>query len=532
MTGSGVLLPYQQRWTDDKSRVRIAVKSRRVGLSWTVACEAALEGIARDGNDTWYIGYNLEMAREFILDVGFWARTFASVNVAFEEGVWKDPDAGIEDADKILTFSVRFDSGYRVTALSSRPRSLRGKKGHIIIDEAAHHEDLKGLLKAAGAVVMWGGKSRIDIISSHNGVESQFNEILEEVAVGKRPYSVHRIPLDLAIRDGLFRRICDVNGWGWTSEAEAAWVKELEVLYGDDAAEELYCVPARSGGVYISRDLVEKQQRPGPVFRLTVDDAFTIKPEAERVAFVDEWLDHNALEAIDTLDRSHYHFFGEDFGRTSDRSVVVFGDLAQNSTRRSRFSIEMANVPYDQQRQVLFYVVEKLPRFFFGTLDATGNGGALAEAALQKWGPTRIECVKITDLWYAEHLPKFRRALVDGKMELLDDVDHTADLGAFRTINGTPKLPAVKTKSKSGGKPRHGDAGVAYLMAFVASSKPLPSFEFNAVESYRPPPVGNVAAIKRDPNWDTDADGFADNDADNPARSVDRMRMTRKASSW
>lgn len=472
---SAVLLPYQQRWIDDRSRVRLAVKSRRVGLSWTVASEAALEGIANSGNDSWYIGYNREMAQEFIRDVGFWAGIFASAKVAVEEGVWEDPDKGKDEKekDKILTYSVKFDSGYRVTALSSRPRSLRNKKGHLIIDEAAHHDDLKGLLKAAMAVLMWGGKNRVDIISTHNGVESEFNQILEQCNTGERSYSVHRIPLDLALSDGLFRRICEVTGQQWSPEAEAAWVAERIREYGDDAQEELYCVPARSGGTYISRDLTEKQMRPGPVLRLTVEDGFTIKPEAERVAFVEGWCQDNLSEILEKLNPELLHYFGEDFGRTSDRSVITIGELTIGLQRRIRLAVEMANVPYDQQKQVLFFLVDRLPRFFSGCLDATGNGGALAEAALQKYGPSRIECIKITPQFYAEHLPKFRRALVSGSMELLSDADHLVDMAAFKTVNGMPKLPDYKTKSKTGGKPRHGDAAIAYLMAHVAAGRPV-----------------------------------------------------------
>ena len=74
MAAPTVLLPYQQDWIADQAAVKVCEKSRRVGLSWAEAADAALTGAAdrsAGGDDTWYIGYNQDMAKEFIRDVGF-----------------------------------------------------------------------------------------------------------------------------------------------------------------------------------------------------------------------------------------------------------------------------------------------------------------------------------------------------------------------------------------------------------------------------------------------------------------------------
>ncbi len=39
-----VLLPYQRRWIADTSQLKIAEKSRRTGLTWAEAADAALNG--------------------------------------------------------------------------------------------------------------------------------------------------------------------------------------------------------------------------------------------------------------------------------------------------------------------------------------------------------------------------------------------------------------------------------------------------------------------------------------------------------
>jgi phage FluMu gp28-like protein len=132
----GLLLHYQRRWIADKAKVKVAEKSRRIGLTWAQASDDALTAAAAKGMDVWYVGYNQEMAREYIETVAFWALTFQIGAEAVEEVVVKDP------AKDIQAYRIKFASGFKVTALSSRPSNLRGKQGRVVIDEAAFHDNL------------------------------------------------------------------------------------------------------------------------------------------------------------------------------------------------------------------------------------------------------------------------------------------------------------------------------------------------------------------------------------------------------
>jgi phage FluMu gp28-like protein len=471
-----VLLSYQQRWLADKSPVRIAEKSRRIGWSWASAAEVTLNAAKQAGTDAWYVGYNKDMAQEYIRDCAFWARHFNLFASSVQESIFEDDDPD----KKILTYSITFASGFRVTALSSRPTNLRGKRGHIVIDEAAFHEDLKGLVKAAMAVLMWGGTARVDIISTHNGNDSYFNLLCEEVRAGKRPYSLHRMTLDDALTEGLYARICLVNGVVWTKENEVEWRKALFAQYGDDAQEELLCVPSRSGGTYITRDLVERQMRPGAVLRLTLEDGFVLWKEELRVTHIEQWLAEHVLPELLKLPKDLMHFFGEDFGRVSDRTVIIPGYLTQDLVRKFPFAVELSNVPYEQQKQVVFYIVDRLPRFIGGALDATGNGAYLAEVAMQKFG-TKVQRIDLSEKWYNENLPKLKDAFEHETIEVVRDADHMLDLSSFKVVNGLPKLPKAKTATVSGeGPPRHGDAAIAYLLGHFASRQPIAEYGYQA----------------------------------------------------
>ena len=117
-----VLLPYQQAWCADQSPVKLCEKSRRIGLSWGEAADTALLAASAKGMDAWYIGYNKDMALEFIRDCAGWAKHYqlAAGEIEETEEVFVEGD----DRQAVLAFVIRFASGFRITALSSRPSNL------------------------------------------------------------------------------------------------------------------------------------------------------------------------------------------------------------------------------------------------------------------------------------------------------------------------------------------------------------------------------------------------------------------------
>lgn len=476
---TGVLLPPQKRWVADKSRVKVAEKSRRVGLSWTEAADSALTaGKAKGGQDVWYIGYNKDMAIEFILDVAQWSAHFGEVAGAIEcgEDIFKDGD----QEKAVLTFSIRFASGNRVTALSSRPSNLRGKQGVVIIDEAAFHPDLAELLKAAFALLIWGGS--VHVISTHNGVDNPFNELVSEIRAGKKPYSLHRIEFNTAIREGLYQRVCLKLGIEWSEEGEADWEEEIRAIYRPNDTEELDCIPSQSGGAYFSRTLVESRMSAlYPVLRLTLPDGFELRPEDERVSTVDDWLEANIKPLLVGLSTTLTSFYGMDFARSSDLSVIV--PLVEDAFlhRTSPFILEMRNVPFEQQRQVLFFVVEGLPNFSGGANDARGNGQYLAEVAAQKFGAEYIQRVMLTQEWYRDYMPRYKAAFEDGDITLAKDEGVLSDHRAVMVVNGVPKVPDTgHTKDKKDGGKRHGDAAIGGCLGWFASLNPASPIEYES----------------------------------------------------
>jgi phage FluMu gp28-like protein len=475
-----VLLPYQQSWVADDSAVKVCEKSRRVGLSWSEAGDDALYAASQRGQDVWYIGYNKDMAREFIDDCAFWARHYQLAAGEMQEDVFEHE--GLDGKD-ILVYRIKFASGNEVVALSSRPAELRGKQGRVIIDEAAFHPDLPGLIKAALALLMWGGSVRI--ISTHNGDDNPFNELVQDIRAGRKPYSLHRITFDEALAAGLYRRICLRLDRGWSPEGEAAWRQAMLDLYGDDADEELHCIPSRGGGAYLPLSLIEACMRvDAPVLRLAKPDAFSSLPDPVRHAEISEWLEGELQPHLAALNQALRSFYGMDFGRSGDLSVIAPVQLQPDLTRRVPFLLELRNIPFRQQEQVLFYLADRLPIFMAGAMDARGNGQYLAEVAVQRYG-ARVEAVMLATEWYREQMPPFKAAFEDGTITVPRDADVQADLRAIRMEKGIAKVPDAARAKGTDGQQRHGDAAIALALAHYASRREVSPIEHQSLGQKR-----------------------------------------------
>lgn len=471
-----ILLPYQRRWVADAAPVKVAEKSRRVGFSWAEAADAALYAASGEGANVYYMSYAQDMTKQFIGDVAFWARQYGLAASQVEELVLRDEDRDVQ------VYQVRFDSGHVVQALSSSPRQLRSKGApgeRVVLDEFAFVDDQAELLKAAIAFLMWGGSVRI--LSTHNGADNPFGRLVEDIRAGKKPYSLHRVTLDDAIQDGLYERICLVQGKPYTTEGEAAWRQALVDFYGEGADEELFCVPRRGAGRYLPRAIVEQCMHAGiPAIRLALADDFATWPEARREAYIEDWCQDHVRVHLEAASEHLKSFYGMDFARSGDLTVVIPAQEERDLVRRALFVLELKNVPFEQQRQILFYLADRLPRFAGGAMDATGNGAYLAEVAAQRYGFERIHQVKLSAAWYLEQFPRYKAALEDRKIMLPEDADILDDHGDVVLHNGVPLVPQGKTRKGSSGEQRHGDAAIAGVLLWFASLHAGAPIEFQS----------------------------------------------------
>lgn len=476
----GLLMKHQSEWSDfiHKHDLAIGEKGRRTGITFGTALDDSITASSKrsaGGDNVYYIGDTKEKGLEYI---GYCAHMSKIMSAAMADG-WngievflfedKQPDG---DTKHITAYRIRYASGFQIVALSSNPASIRGLQGIVNIDEAAFHKNVQQVIDAATALVIWGGKIRI--ISTHNGAKNPFNQLIHDARAGHNDFKIFRVTFDDAVANGLYERVCYIKGWEPTPEGKEAWYKRIRGAYGANKAamlEELDAIPREGSGVAIPGILIEAcMKETRPILRLSLDTDFALKPDAYKRSWCEEWIRIHLKPLMEKLDKEREHVFGSDYARYCDFAVFAPLSIEQDLKRKCPFMIEMHNVPTRQQEQIIWYVIDHLPKFRGGAMDATGNGQTLAEYTADKYGKHLIEEVSLNDAWYRENMGSFQDAFVDQMFDLPRDADVKNDIRMLELINGIIKLPALKTAdTKDSGLKRHGDSAIALVLGHYRS---------------------------------------------------------------
>lgn len=494
----GILMAHQKAWIEDTSPLKLAKKGRRTGITFAEALDTTLIAAAAKsagGDSTYYIGDTKDKGLEFIRTCANFARHVAKEMLTVDEFLFDDvqPDGS---SKQIAAYRIRFASGHEVVALSSNPANIRGLQGRVIIDEAAYHRNVAAVIDACNALLIWGGVIRI--ISTHNGNLNPFNELIRESEAGQYDYSIHQITFDDAVENGLYERVCLMKGEKPTVEGKAEWYRMVRRSYGsrvEAMREELDAIPREGEGVLLPLAWIEKCSTDRYQVRRWTSPAkdsalgeFVHWPERMRRAEMLMWLEDQVRPVLKAFAGQGFTWFlGEDFAMRQDRTCLALGFTDQQLKRHVPLIIEMAQCPYDQQKQALFWAVDlvmDLNRFGGGILDANGNGMALAQEAAQRYGPERIVELMPSDAWRRETGPRFRAAFEDGTILIPADADIRGDLRQLQTIGGGAKMPTdIRTKGTDGGK-RHGDGAIALWNFHAATmNETIPDYAYRPVRS-------------------------------------------------
>lgn len=477
----GVLMAHQVECLKYDVSIIAIPKGRRTGITFAWGLNSTLIAGAQKvagGDNVYYIGDTKEKGLEFIGYVAKFARVIAEQQAqdvsAIEEFLFEDQDEQ-GNTRMITAYRVRFASGFQVAALSSRPANIRGLQGVVIIDEAAFHADVQGVLDAATALLIWGG--RIIVISSENGKNNPFHQFCNDIEAGRYGDDavVLRITFDDAVTNGLYERVCTMKGEVATVEGKKTWYNRIRNAYGPRKAamrEELDAI-ARDGngicipGVWIERAMPEER----PVIRLALDDDFINLTEAERAAWGNDWIDKELRPVMaETLNPELRHVFGMDFARHRHFSSIVPMAIMQNLCRDVPFLLELNNAPSALQQQILFWIIEHLPRQSGGAMDATGPGMVLAEYTADRYGRPRIAEISLNRKWYGFWMPKFTGLFEDSMIILPRDENTAQDLRAVENIDGVPMVASLEKKDlKDPELVRHGDTAIAGCLANYAA---------------------------------------------------------------
>lgn len=352
MNENRYFLPYQLKWLNDRSAVKIWDKSRRIGATYVQSFEDVRDCIEEKVPAVWFSSADESAAREYILYCEQWAKIF-NVAAKAEETEILDEGKGIK------AYVIEFRNGRRINALTSSPKRFRSKGGKVILDEFAWHDDDIQMWKAAKPCITWGFPMRI--LSTQNGKQKLFYRFIQAIKKGQLKWSLHTTTIFKAVADGLVDKIKNRK----TSEAERKeWIDEQHADCFDETTwrQEYCCEAVDEATAFLTYEMIYAIEREGLY--------------------------------CDLKDITGDLFVGVDIGRKKDLTVIWALEKL-GSVKYTRVLKVLEKARFAVQREALFEVLKhrKLRR---ACIDATGLGMQLAEEAQEQFGKFRVEPVNFT----------------------------------------------------------------------------------------------------------------------------------------
>jgi phage FluMu gp28-like protein len=253
--------PYQQRWIDDNSRFKCAVKSARIGFSFATAYRRVEISMRVPGRTTTVLSASKAQSVEFVETCAKLCQLMGGTAQSFANEDFVDALGRID----AIQSRISFPNGSRIIALPANPRTARGYPGDAVLDEFAHHEDSYAIFAAVFRQVALGNS--LEVLSTPNGEQGKFFDIARNLgladgvassslAVTKDGWSGHWVDVYKAVAEG-----CPIN------------IEEMRIGLNDDDTwnQEFCCVFLKSTGSWLTLDLISACEDAGATIDLPPD---------------------------------------------------------------------------------------------------------------------------------------------------------------------------------------------------------------------------------------------------------------------
>lgn len=436
-----VFLPFQSKWIQDGSRIKLMEKSRQIGISWSTAYGADERAAAQGArHDEWVSSRDGIQARLFIEDCKLWA---GIMNLAA-----KDLGEQVIDPEKKLSaYVLQFASGRRIHSMSSNPDAQAGKRGSRILDEFALHADQRKLWAIAYPGITWGGS--MEIVSTHRGSNSFFNGLIREAREKGNPkrISLHRVTLQDALDQGFLFKLQQAL------PADAEQQDMDEAAYFDfvrggaaDAEsfdQEYMCIPADDDAKFLEYGLITACEYSGGAdWQRPLEGPFTGRL-----------------------------FCGVDIGRKKDLTVLwVVEQLGDVLYTRHVETLE--RMRKSAQEAILWPWFELCDRI---CIDSTGMGIGWADDAQDAFGAHRVEAVNFSAQVKEALAYPLKGAMEDRAVRIPDDPLIRADLRKVQKVTTSAGNIRFVAESSPDG---HADRFWALALAIHAASDPAAPIDY------------------------------------------------------
>ncbi len=510
------LLPYQRRWVEDDSHLKIVVKARQIGYSFAASIRALLECLKR--KTTWiFLSKGERQSRLLMEKVQEHTKSCGILAHACESSFF--------EGTLIKQLEVRFANGSVIYGLPANPDTARGYSGNVTLDEFAFHADADKIYSALFPTITRG--YGLEVISTPNGQQGKFYELAKAAGLveqdsgfgiqdsgksenryskletrddfrisnfefrGGLAWSGHRVDIYEAIRQGLnidlqlLRAGCD---------EETSWQQEYCCQFVSTA--ENFIPPA-----LVAQCASAEATTDCPPQFLASAPHLGLEPGSSQVGAhgpvpPGTWSEHANVGSHSGAPLPADFYLGIDIGRRHDRTVfwvdcvsgmgvppmlstdgapmLSTARMAVPRTAVARLVRTFSNTPFAQQ---LAYARELLsllgpdgrPLIRRACLDATGMGAPLAESLQQEFGP-RVEPVMFTAAVKEDMAYRVRRRM-EQRLDLLPEAPQIARaFGAVKklvTLAGNTRFDAERTDLG------HADEFWAKALADLAAEQPV-----------------------------------------------------------
>lgn len=180
-----LLYPYQQKWFNDQSRFKIALKSRQIGYSTLFGIEALLEATEK-ARKILLVSASERQSKELLEKVYKWDRL---INKTSGKSLLKN-----QSKTECTTVS-----GGVILSLPANPHTIRGFTGSVFLDEFAFHQQANEIFKSVFPMIIRNPSFKLRIGSTPCGDVGKFYDLW----INDNSFSKHRVTLDDAIADGI-----------------------------------------------------------------------------------------------------------------------------------------------------------------------------------------------------------------------------------------------------------------------------------------------------------------------------------------
>lgn len=446
------LLPYQQRWVEDRSPLKIVVKGRQIGFSFAATLHAVLRCLER--KTTWVLLSKgerqsrllMERVHEHIHSCGIVAQAFEST---FFEGT------------STRQLEARFANGSVIYGLPANPDTARGYSGHVTLDEFAFHLDADKIYAALYPTITRGYS--LEVISTPNGQQGKFYELAKAAGLTEGDPESEDAGGRAERRSTVGGALAWSGHWCDIAKAVRQGLKiDLALLRAgvdDEVWRQEFCCEFLSGGAqWIPPELFE---------RCVSQEASTdfTKQSADHADFTDsEKPSGGSLPSASSAKSADSLYAGWDVARKRDFSVIWLVELVGDVTW-TRGVIEMRNLPTpDQVRQAR----SMMPLVRRMEIDQSGMGLAVFEA-LEREFPDKVEGVQFTAARKEALAVRARRRMEELKVRLPDD-DRVRQ--SFQSVKKTANaLGQARFDAEHDSKYGHADHWWAFCLAEAAAEQ-------------------------------------------------------------